>query len=184
MSQLMMGVVQVLRSGQGILCRPISGRAWSGCSVKAGWERDGDCPLEPHPRGKSCSRGENEHRLAVSTHTSLMLGQALQHTMLCSKDDRNTLIFQRNPVEVQRAEMGCSPSLISPFSILNTTFPKGGAGRTPKAKFLSSSVCLSFPSGRFACRRHQPCQNGLLGLRQRRKAKIFPPFCFVHSFCW
>lgn len=35
-SQLMMGVEQVLVSGQGTLCRPTSGRAWPGCAEKAG----------------------------------------------------------------------------------------------------------------------------------------------------
>lgn len=52
---------------------------------------------------------------------------------------------------VQRAEVGCSPALISPFSILNTTFPKVFQHRVGQAGHQRQNSCLPCPSGTSAC---------------------------------
>lgn len=83
--------------GAGNSLQATSGRAWSGCAVKAEWERDSDCPLEPHPRGKSCFR-ERKWAQADCEHTLwAWCWDKVSSTamMLCSKGDRNHTNFYK-----------------------------------------------------------------------------------------
>lgn len=110
-----------------------------------------------------------------------MLGQGLQHTVLCSRVMEITLILQSSPVEVQRAQTGCSPSLISPFFVLNTALLEVCLQRVGQAGHQRQNSCLPFPVAHL----HAPeasVSDVLWGQGRGGRGGIFLPFCFVHSF--